>query len=55
MRVTVRRRYEYAEGTVSDDEVCVEAEGGFNPDVCADLIARACELWGWCFTDEDSE
>ena len=54
MRVTVRRRYEYAEGTVSDDEVCVEAEGGFNPDVMADLIARAHELWGWTF-GEDSE
>jgi hypothetical protein len=46
---------EWAEAS-DDSEISVEAAGSFAPDVMADLIARAHELWGWTFgEDADSE
>jgi hypothetical protein len=51
VRVTVRRRYSYDDGTVSDEEITVEADWT-SSDAMSDMCARAHELWSWAFGDD---
>ena len=53
MRVTIRREWRDADGTSTDCEVDLHADGGYSPDCVKDLVMRAFELWGLAFdTDE---
>jgi hypothetical protein len=39
---------------VNDDvQVIVEAEGGYNPDIMADLVSRAVETYQRAFAEDD--
>lgn len=53
MRVTIRSRTEYPDGTSTDEEVDVSADGSYSPDVLVDLVARAYELWTWTYAEDD--
>lgn len=54
MKVTIRRDC-CTDSSSIHQEIALEADGGYSPDVCADLIARTFDLWGWTFEDAEPD